>query len=385
VTRSRLRRARVAVAVVFFITGTAFATWAARVPAIKEGLGLSAGGLAVALGGLNGGAVLALPVAGGMVGSLGSRPVLGASLGVYLAALPLAALAPDPVLLACALFLLAAGNTGVDVAMNTQGVLLSRCCGRPIMGSLHAMFSLGGLGGAAAGSLLASVGVSALTDFALVAVVLAVAGAVATTALLPDPPAGGGGFSLALPGRCLLVLGSIAFCVLMAEGVVNDWSAVYMRESAGAGPGLAAAAFATFSLGMVAGRLLTDRVRSVLEPRAFIAGCGTVAGLAALLTVVAAVPAVVLLGDAVVGLGVAGVVPVVFTHAASRDPEHSGSAIAGVSTIGYLGFLAGPAIIGGVAEMTGLRTALATLPVLMAAMVALSRRVPAASTIGPEG
>jgi predicted MFS family arabinose efflux permease len=376
VSSNRLRRARIAVAVVFFITGSTFATWAARVPAIKAGLGLSTSELAVALGGLNGGAFLALPVAGGVVRSLGSRTVLGASLGVYLAALPLLAIAPGVIPLTCALFLLATGNTGVDVAMNTQGALVTRCYGRPILGGLHAMFSVGGLAGAAAGSLFATAGVSVLTNFTLVAIVLAVAGAAAATALLPDPPAGGGGFRLALPGRHLLVLGLIAFCVLMTEGVVNDWSAVYMREASGAGPGLAAIAFAAFSLGMVAGRLLADRVHSVLEPPVVIACCGTVAGLAALLTVLVPVPTVGLVGYAVIGLGVAGIVPVVFSHAARSNPEHAGPAIAGVSTIGYLGFLAGPAVIGGLAGLTSLRAAMVVLPVLMIVMIALSRRVP---------
>jgi MFS family permease len=360
--------ARVAVAVVFWVTGAAFATWASRVPAVQERLGLSNGALALALVGLNGGAFLALPAAGGLVRRYGSRAVLGGSLGVYLAALPLLAAAGNVLALACALFVFAAGNSGVDVTMNTQAVLIERAYGKPALGSFHAMFSLGGLGGAVTGSLLARAGWPVGTHFLSVGAVLMAAAAASIPALLADQPGAARAFKLSLPGRSLAIAGLLAFCALMAEGVVNDWSAVFMREVMAAGPGTAAAAFAAFSLGMAAGRLISDRARSLIGSRAFIAMASIVAGLAAAVSVAMLAPAVGVLAYGLVGFGLGGILPVVFSETANAFRTSPGPAIAAVSTVGYTGFVAGPLVVGGVAAVAGLRRAVLILILLMAAI-----------------
>ncbi|MGV9311132.1 MFS transporter [Streptomyces sp. NPDC003691] len=374
------RAARLAVSTVFFTTGAAFATWAARVPAVQERLDLSAGQLAVALVGLSAGAFLGLPLVGGLVARYGSRTVLCAGMAAYLAALAALAFVPSLALLTAVLAVFACGNTAVDVSMNTQGVLVERAYGRPVLGGFHAMFSLGGIAGAGIGALVAWAGVGTGPHFAVTAVVLCAVAGVAVTALLPEPhrPAGDGGRSgplLALPGPGLWVPGLLAFCALMGEGVVNDWGAVYLTEEADAAAGAAGAGFAVFSAGMVIGRLTADRIRPRIGTTGFLTGCAAVAGAGALVPVVSPTVTAGLLGYGLLGLGLAAVVPVIFSHAADLRPDRPGPSIAAVSAVGYVGFLAGPPVIGFLAESANLRVAMLVLPALMGAMAFLATRL----------
>lgn len=378
--RSRSPRTmRLAVCAVFFVTGAAFATWAARVPAVQSRLDLSAGELAVALVGLSGGAFLGLPLVGGLVARYGSRTVLCAGMAAYLAALASLPHVPDLAVLTAALAVFACGNTAVDVAMNTQGVLVERAYGRPVLGGFHAMFSLGGIAGATAGGLAASAGIGIRAHFTVAALVLLVVAGAAATALAPDPPpASGPGRTdplLALPGPGLWIPGLVAFCALMGEGVVNDWGAVYLKEETGASPGAAGLGYAVFSAGMVIGRLTADRLRARLGTVRFTLLCALLAGAGALIPILAATTAAGFVGYALLGLGMAAVIPLVFAHAAALRPERTGSSIAAVSAVGYVGFLAGPPVIGALAEATTLRWAMLVLPALMAVMAALAPRL----------
>ncbi|MFE4827305.1 MFS transporter [Streptomyces sp. NPDC056672] len=388
---------RVAVCTMFFITGAAFAAWAARVPAIQDQLGLSEGQLAVALVGLSSGAFLGLPLVGGLVARYGSRPVLFTGMTVYLAALPGLAFAPSLPMLTVTLALFACGNTAIDVAMNTQGVLVERAYGRNILGGFHAVFSLGGIVGAVASGLAASAGVGTGSHFVITALVLYAAAAVATTALIPDPPGRAQGSDrrtqdadrqakdaedakdpaplFALPTAGLWIPGLVAFCALMGEGVMNDWGAVYLHDVTGASPGAAGAGFALFSAGMVVGRLSADRIRARTGTVRFTLGCALVAALGAVVSISVPTTGGGLAGYTLLGLGMAAVIPVIFSHAAQLRPERPGPAIAAVSAVGYAGFLAGPPIIGGIAEAVDLRAAMLVLPALMAAMALLSLRL----------
>ncbi|MGW5676978.1 MFS transporter [Streptomyces sp. NPDC003860] len=382
----RLRTVRLAVSAVFFVTGVTFATWASRVPAVQDRLDLSAGQLAVALVGLSSGAFLALPLMGGLVARYGSRTVLCVGMAAYLTALVGLALVPGLALLTVALALFACGNTAVDVAMNTQGVLVERAYARPVLGGFHAMFSLGGIVGAGVGGLVAWAGVGTGPHFAAAAVVLCAVAGAAVTALVPEPKraaradrAARSGEEpvplLALPGPGLWIPGLVGFCALMGEGVVNDWGAVYLHEEAGASAGAAGVGFAVFSAGMVIGRLAADRVRSRIGTAGFTAGCAAVAAVGGAVPVAVPTAFAGFVGYGLLGLGMAAVVPVVFSHAADLRPERPGPAIAAVSAVGYVGFLAGPPVIGFLTEATGLRTAMLVLPALMLVMAALAARL----------
>jgi MFS family permease len=372
-----LRPARLAVAAVFFVNGAVFATWAGRVPAVQERLDLSVGALGAALLALTGGAVVAMPLSGAIVVRYGSRFVTRAALVVYCLALPMLAVAPGLAPLMIALAVFGAGNSALDIAMNVQGVEIERRYRRRVLGGFHALWSIGGLSGAVVGSAAAASGISAGSHFVIAAGALLCGGLAATGWLLPEDPEAAVGPSFARPTRGLAILGAIAFCGLLAEGAVNDWSAVYLRDALGADPGLAAIGFAAFSLTMAGGRLAADRIVERIGPVRFIEAGGVLAtaGLALALLVDDPVAGVVCFG--LVGAGLAGVVPVVFSAAGRRDVVSGaagpGPALAAVSTVGYLGFLSGPAMIGGLAELLSLRGALVVVVLLAGLMVVLAR------------
>ena len=256
-----LRTSRAAVLAVFFTNGVVIGTWVVRIPAIKESLGLGEGLLGVALLGAAVGALIAMPVVGALVSRFGSRRVVGISALALSVVLLTPGLASNLLLLVLALVMLGAANGGLDVAMNAQAVAVERGYGRPIMSSFHAAWSFGGLGGAALGGLLASMGVGPIPHFAAVAVLAAIAFAVVYGALLPSGADASeeGTPAFARPTRALLGLGIISFCVLLGEGAMGDWSAVYLDDTLRTGPGFAAAGYAAFSLSMAFGRLFGDR------------------------------------------------------------------------------------------------------------------------------
>jgi MFS family permease len=256
----KVLRARIAVVAIFFINGFSFASWVPRLPEVKLALGLSEVALGGALFAVAFGALLAMPLAGGLATRLGSRTVTTAGLMLFLLA-PIAwALAPSLALLALGFLAIGAAAGATDVAMNAQGVAVERAYGRSILSSLHGMFSLGGMSGALVAAVVIGGGVPLAVHMAAVAGVALPVGLLASLALLPaSHDARGGGPSFALPSRGLLVLGAIAFCALLTEGAIGDWSAVYMTMSLGSPGEVAALAFAAFQLTMAAGRFAGDR------------------------------------------------------------------------------------------------------------------------------
>jgi MFS family permease len=366
-----LRHARVAVAVVFFLDGMGFGNWVVRIPAVRERLGLGEGALGLALLGVAVGALIAMPLAGRLVGRRGSRPVTRVAAVAFAAALALPALMPTLPLLTLALVLLGAGNGALGVAMNAQAAAVERQYGRPIMSSFHALFSLGGLAGAGLGGLAAAQGIGAAPHLAGTALAVALVAAAVGPRMLPaaaDAAAEGAHFTR--PSRALFALGVVAFCVLFGEGAMADWSAVYLRDVTGAGPGLAAAGFATFSLAMAVGRAVGDRLTIRLGPTLLVRVSGAVAALGLALALAVARPWAAIVGFGAVGAGLSIVFPAVLTAAGRLPGSAAGAAIAAVSMFGYSGFLVGPPVIGLVAEALTLRVGLAIV-VATSAVIAL--------------
>ncbi|WP_170211772.1 MFS transporter [Saccharothrix australiensis] len=380
--RRGLRRARLSTAAIFFLVGFAFATWAARVPVIRDDLALSNGQLAIALVGFNSGVVLAPLVVGGLVVRLGSRTVLIASMLWYVAALPLVALAPALPALVAAMLLLAVGNCGLDVAMNAQGSLVERGYGRPVLTSFHAAFSVGALAGGAVGAVTISARIGTPAHFTAVAGMTASVAAVAVHGLLRDAPSpstarrgAADGARRSFPTSAIVLPGAVCFCAMMGEGVMNNWSALYLRDVVGSDGAAAAIGITAFAIGMTAGRLTADGVHRRVGTGRFLVGCGVIAAIGAVLVLVPGAYATCLVGAVVLGLGLAAVVPVVFGHSAARDPARSGSAIAKVTAIGYTGFFVGPPVVGGLAQVFGLRAGMVVLPLLMLLMIVLIARL----------
>jgi predicted MFS family arabinose efflux permease len=365
-----LRVPRFAVLGVFFANGVAIGTWVVRIPAVQQSLGLGEGLLGVALLGAAVGALAAMPLVGAMVSRFGSRRVVGTTALLLSLSLVMPALAPNLFSLMLALVMVGAANGGLDVSMNAQAVVVERGYGRPIMSSFHAAWSFGGLAGAALGGLLASQGIGPLPHFSAVAVLSAIAFAGAYKALLPshadtseDAPA------FARPTRALLGLGIISFCVLLGEGAMGDWSAVYLENTLGTGPGFAAAGYAAFSLSMAFGRLFGDRLTEHLGSATLVRSCGALAAVGLGVALAVAEPLVALVGFACAGAGFSIVFPAALSAAGRTEGMATGPALAAVSTAAYTGFLVGPPFIGFLAELTGLGYALYLVVILSVAVV----------------
>jgi hypothetical protein len=346
------------------------------VPALQERAHVGTATLGVALAGLAAGALVAMPLSGWRTARNGSRRTTLVCVGAIVVALPIPALATSAVGLVAGAVALGAANGGIDVAMNAHGVEVERRLGRPILSSLHAGFSFGGLVGAGAGALVAHRGVDVRIHFAVMALVLAAVAVAAAPRLLPshaDAALPGG--RLALPPRGLWPLGAIAFCCLLAEGAAADWSAVYFDGPLGTGAGTAALGFTAFSVAMTTSRLVGDRLTLRAGAVRVVRGGGLLAtaGLGAALLI--AEPAAGIAGFACLGAGVAVVVPSVFRAAGTGHGVAAGTALAAVTTTGYMGFLVGPPVIGAIAGATSLPAALTLVLAATLLVAALAPRV----------
>ena len=373
-----LRRSRIATALLFLLYGALIGTWTARIPAVKQQLGLSDGRLSIALVGLALGAVTGMQLSGRLVDRYGSRRIMiPAALvdGCFL--LPVAA-APSLGTLTAALFVFGVVHGVLNIAMNARGVEIERAAERPIMSSFHAVYSIGGFLGAVLGGATAAAGLRPLGTFAVVAVLGAALALWSRgwSAALTDPggaPTGDAGEAGArqVPLSGVLMLGTLALCALVGEGAAADWSTVYLRDSLESTEGFAAAAFAAFFIAMTAGRLTGDRLAARFGAVRLVRGCGLLAaaGLGAALLIGQPVAGVI--GFGCLGAGLSCVAPQVFSAAGHRNPQRPAQAIARVASIGWLGFFAGPVLIGGAAEVFGLPIAL-SIPVLLALLVAVA-------------
>ena len=357
----RLRRAGRAARVLFAALGLMAGAWGAHVPSVKVAYGLDEGLLALALFALAAGAVASLFVAGRLIGRLGTRRAsLGT--GVLMALLLASALLwPSLPVLLVALVVLGMAMSVHDVAINAEGTALERLGGRPLMGQLHAMFSLGAMAGAlAAGAMLRLAWPPAL-QLALVGGGLALVIGVACAGMLdahPAAPAGAGERRFVWPRGPLLLIGLLILAGLLAEGAMYDWSVLYLQQARGLSQDVAALGYAAFAGAMAVGRFACDRLRARFGDRALLAGgawLGTAALAAALLS---PHPVACVVGFAFAGLGLAPVVPLLYTAASRAPGSTSAAAIAAASSIGYSGMVIGPPLIGAIAEVSSLATAL---------------------------
>jgi MFS family permease len=342
----------------------AFGSWVARIPAVQNRLDLDDGQLGLSLLSLSFGAILAMPTTGWLIRRWGNPLVMrGAATGVCLS-LPLLPLAPTMALLMLALFVFGIVFGLLDVSMNVQAVAVEERHGLPIMSSFHGVFSVGGLLGSASAGAVAGLGVAPFPHLVVVALLLLVLVTGTGRFLLDTTAHQGEGAAIALPPRSLLGLGVLGFCVLLAEGAVADWSAVYLENVLGSSAAIAAAGYAAFSLAMAAMRFAGDALTLQLGPVWMVRAGGLLAGLGlggALL--IDTVPAMVA-GFMGMGVGLAAAFPIAL-GAAGRTPGLTpGAAIGAVTTAGYTGLLTGPALIGFIADGAGLRAAMMVVAVL---------------------
>lgn len=370
------QKARWAVVAMFFINGGMVGNWVSRIPQIQQKLTLSEGELGLVLMGMAVGVLTALSLVGGLIARFGNRRVTIMGTLALCLMLPLLAVMPHPVLLWIALFLFGGFMSTMDVAMNSQAVDVERLFARPLMSSFHAAFSIGGFAGAALGAAMAGQNIEPLTHFLIASgislLLLVLAGSLL---LIPAPreQTGERQSVFQLPPRILWPLGIVALCAAVGEGAMADWSGVYLSSIVGTDAGTAAFGFAAFSLTMTAGRLSGDRLAARFSPAQIVRVGGLVAAVGLLLAILLPQVAPTLLGFAAVGAGLSIGVPLAFSAAGNVPGLLPGTGIAGVATIGYAGFLAGPPIIGLIADLTSLRIALLLIMLMVGSLVFTAR------------
>ena len=369
-------RARAAVTAIFLINGFGYGNWVARIPSIRDDLRLDTQTLGLALLGVAIGSLVGLPLSGALVARFGSRRMTTIAGLAFCASLVLPALATNAVTLALGLVLLGAATGILDVSMNAAGAIVERHGRRSIMSSFHAGFSFGGLLGAALGGFLAGRGVASLPHLALAALGGLGAMALATRPLLPsDTGERVTGPPFAWPTRSLALLGAIGFGALLSEGAMADWSGIYLRDVRATDTATAAYGYAAFSLCMALGRLGGDWLVGRFGASATVRAGGIVAAVGLATTLLVPSVGLALVGFAGVGLGISIVFPLILSAAARSREVSSGTALAAVSTLGYLGFLAGPPSLGIVAHSTTIGVALWLVVLLCIGIAALAGSV----------
>ena len=369
-----MRASRIVLTLFFFADGLLIGSWASRIPAVQTQAGLTNTRLGFALFAASLGALVAMPFAGRLCERVGSRRVTVAALVVAAASLFGASSAGGFATLGLALLGFGVGFGSINVAANAQGIALERLYGRGIFSSFHAAFSLGAMAGAALGALAARLEVTPRAHLGTLALIVAVA-ALALGRMLLAPVAGA--FApqrlLVRPPRALLVLGAAAFCTLLAEGSAADWSATYLAQSVRTTAAVAGLGYAMFAFAMATSRTLGDRLNHRFGPVALVRAGGVLAACGLTGALVANSVPVALVGFAAMGAGVGVQVPLLFRAGGSTPGMSPSTGVAAVSTIGWLGVLAGPPVIGLAAGAVGLRAALGIVVVALVTLVFLAR------------
>lgn len=368
---------RAAVGALFFLLGLCFASWASRIPSVQQRMGISETGLGGVLLAIPLGQLLSLPVAGWLVAKAGSRRVLLGGLGLYVGALLGLGWAANLYQLLPCLLLFGVGGNLTNIAVNTQAVGVERLYApRPIMGAFHGLWSLAGFVGAGVGTVMTGRAVPTGVHFLLIALVIAAGLAVSAGHTLrtdhgvdPDQPI------FVRPDRELLGLGALAFCALICEGAMFDWSGVYFKKVVLAGPRWVGAGYTAFMSTMALGRFGADWLAGRLGPRRVVQWSGLLTAAGLLLAVARPALGPALLGFALVGFGTSAVVPLVYSAAGKSARMSAGMALAAVSTIGFAGFLLGPPVIGFVAGATSLRVSLGLVALMGLCVSAVASRV----------
>jgi Major Facilitator Superfamily len=294
-------------------------------------------------------------------------------------------LAPEAVLVVAGLFVLGASTATMDVSMNSHGVHVEAQIGKPIMSSLHAGWAFGGMIGAGFAAAMAAADVDPRVTVAIAA------GLLLTQLLLSVRRLGHGSVAageetpgFTLPGRGVVLLAVLCFLVMVTEGAMGDWGGLYLRQDLDTQAAIAALAYAFFTAGMTAGRVVGDWVNKRIGPLSLLRIGALLTGIPLALMLLIGEPAAALVGLFVIGLGVANGVPLMFSAAGRQPDTPSGVGIAAVSSMGSLGFLAGPPVIGFLAEAVSLPWALSLLILGAVAVFALARRATSNTVPEPE-
>lgn len=367
-------KARLATAAIFLVNGILSGNWIARIPSIKERLVATPAQLGLALFGMPVGLLIGALSAAWLVSKFGDRKVVCLSAVLYCFFLPFLGLVPSTIFLFF-LFVLMGMSAGIlDVSMNIQAAAVEKKYDKPIMSSFHGVFSAGGLFGALIGGSVASQGIGVTEHLFFVGLGLSLLSMLVYPYFLPKVQGEKSPFFVK-PNKSLLALGIIAFCVLMGEGAIGDWSGVYLRETLRTDIGFAALGYGIFSFLMAIGRFAGDSLTEKIGRTRITYSSGIIAGIGILLAIMTGNQFVALVGFGLVGIGFATIFPNLITAASQNTSMQQSYAIASVTTFGYVGFLMGPPVIGLLAEYLTLRGSLGILALLCLLIVILAKSV----------
>lgn len=370
------RHHRIAVSVFFFVAGLTFSSWAARIPDIKNTLHLSDAALGSVLFALPVGLMASLPLSGWLVAKWGSR--LGVLTGAIMYPLTLLAIAgaSEILELAAALFFFGLWSNLLNISVNTQAVGVENLYGRSIMASFHGVWSLAGFTGAAIGGVVVSAGVSLLVHYSIICAVCLLLTMMFFKDTISADGGGGNQPLFARPDKGLLLLGLIAFGSLVCEGTMFDWSGVYFDKIIGAPKHLITVGYVAFMSTMAGGRFISDRLTTKIGKNKVLQISGVLIAAGLMISVLIPHVFTATLGFLLVGFGVSSVVPLVYSAAGKTTTMAPGAALAAVSTIGFVGFLAGPPTIGFIAEAASLRwsfSLIACIGIMIAVLASVVR------------
>lgn len=362
---------RIAVGCLFFMMGLCFATWASRIPSIQQQLHLSDAALGVVLFALPAGSMLALPFSGWIVTRFGSKRVVTNAIILYsIFLIGLGFSKSLPQLIGTLVLFGAAGNIA-NIAVNTQAVGVEARYGRNIMASFHGLWSLAGFTAAGIGTFMIGRNIIPLHHFLIITSLIFLGVAISFHYLLPaeEQPAEKARLFPKMD-KSLITLGIITFCCMICEGAMFDWSGIYFQKVVKAKQDWIGAGYTAFMLTMATGRFIADWVTHKIGFKRTVQGSGILIALGLSISVLFPYLATAIVGFLLVGFGVSSVVPLVYSEAGKSKTIAPGVALAAVSSIGFLGFLFGPPLIGVVSGLAGLQTSFVIIA-LMGLCVAL--------------
>ena len=367
------RAHRIAASAFFFLFGFCFASWASRIPAIQQKLNLTETELGLVLFSLPIGLFVSLPISGWLVSNKGSKTVICIASVFYACMLVTLGFAASKYQLMGCLFLFGlAGNIG-NISINTQAVNVEALYKRNIMASFHGVWSLAGFAGAAFGTFVTSIGILPAYHFIMVLIVATSIIVVAFRFLVPvDIKATEKTPSFAWPDKSLLTLGLIAFCSMLCEGAMFDWSGIYFKKVVLAKPSLVGAGYTAFMCTMAISRFVADYFTFRFGFKRIVQASGLIIMSGLLLAVFLPTFYASIIGFLLVGVGVSSIVPLVYSAAGKSTLMSPGLAIASVSTISFFGFLIGPPLIGILAGIATLRLSFAVIAIMGLAVSVLA-------------
>ncbi len=366
---------RIGISVFFFIAGITFASWASRIPEIQNKLQLSEAGLGAVLLALPIGQLISLPISGWLISRYGSRQLVIASAILYPVTLIFLAIATSIFQLVVALVIFGFWANLINIAMNTQAVVVETLYGRSIMASFHGLWSLAGFSGAAIGSFFVSAHLSPFIHFSIICVVTALLVFIFYKHTLPGETTGGSQPIFVKPDMSILILGLIAFCCMVCEGAMADWSGVYFKKVVETPAAFTALGYVAFMATMATGRFLGDWLVTKFGVKSILQLSGILIATGLMIAVIFPFMFTVITGFLLVGFGVSCVVPVVYGLAGKSTTMSPAMALASVSTISFLGFLIGPPLIGFIAQASSLRWSFTLIALLGLGTTILAAKV----------